>query len=53
LRDLADGGDVLFEVHVALFGDERRVGGDAVDESHLLSVANLLEARGVEEEFHL
>ena len=48
LRDLLDGR----QVRLAGLGDQRRVGGDAVDHAPLEAGLDLFDLRGIEEEFH-
>ena len=50
-HDAADLGDHLEKV-AAGFGDQRRVGGDSVDQTGGGKLADLVDVSGIHEEFH-
>jgi hypothetical protein len=43
---------VLLEIHVALFGNKRRVRGNTITKTELISFAYLFEVRRIKKELH-
>src|SRR5215470_2516563 len=52
IEDFADSQNVLLKIHVALFGDERRIGRHAVEYAQTRRFTNLFQICGIDKELH-